>query len=190
MGVTREEILKPSLTCFDAVVRDGDSPLRPHLQKGEMKKWPFRPYLKVKQLLEKLIFLLLILSITFMKYLVYYAKKYLFFSSSKSPLYYLILTCSVAPGEWWKSVLPQEEKNGEKNTSHHHRNNARKTHWYYHPTQCGKHTLGPLLSEKFFSSDKGTSSNKLPNCCLLRAGGGKEGLKKIASSKCFYCLKR
>lgn len=79
MGILVVGLLKPSFALFWCCYPMwGSSTIQVSLKEEMKENGPFRPHLKVKQLLEKLLFLLLILSIAFCKALVYEAKTFFF----------------------------------------------------------------------------------------------------------------
>lgn len=123
-------LLKPSLTLFRCCYQKWRFPtikVSPMVG-GNEGKWPFRPNLKVTQITEELIFLSLILSITFIKTLVYYAKRiYSFFPLAKAlVLSYLDMDCG--PSRKVERYLSPRRKEDKKFESHYDRNNTCKIH--------------------------------------------------------------
>lgn len=159
------------------------------------KNGPFRPDLKMKQLLQKLIFLWLILSITFSKTLVYHANTiYLFFSLAKTPC--IILS---SYGLWpqkrgGKGLIPRRVKWREKHEKTTETTYAKPVnHTTLHNVR--KTSYRPIAPWKIFSSQMVTGVHLQINCQVAvglwelgKTGRGR--IRRIISWKCFYCLER
>ena len=128
-----------------------DGPLfRSHLYVEEMKKNdPVRPNLKMKERLQKLIFLWLILSITFSKTLVYFSiLDYFFFFLAKFPCI-IQSSCGLRP-HWRGGKGSCAKKDyGERKTWVLTQQKQMQSHQPYYSPQYGGNTTDPLLPECF-----------------------------------------